>query len=184
VSTLLQAPADRPAGKRGLRAPLAAVAVFAAVVTLAYGSRWDMPAWGRLVMLAAGAGLVASALLLWTARRPSAVAVAAALVAVAVPAWIVVEGYRQREQREAEKWGGTTFRYDKRGPAITKDEAEAVPEGATKDEVKALLGPAAGSGIQRVHGEDDLRCRIYRSAEPSVHVFALCFSGDRYVALR
>jgi hypothetical protein len=147
VSTLLRAPADRPAGKRGLRGPLAVVAVFAALVTLTYGSRWDMPAWGRVVMLAAGAGLVASALLLWTARRPLALAAAAALVALAVPAWVVVESYRQREQREAEKWGGMTFGYDDRGPAITREEAEAVPKGATKAEVKASWGrlPAAGS---------------------------------------
>jgi hypothetical protein len=187
VSTLLRAPADRPTGQRGIRAPLAAVAVIAALVTLTYGSRWDMPAWGRGVVLAAGAGLFAAAFLLWTARRPAALAGAAALVALAVPPWVAVESHRQQEQREAEKWGGMSFSYDDRGPMITKAQAEAVPKGATKDEVKAILGPAAGSGIQRVHGGDDLRCRIYRSAErpnSAFDTYALCFTGDLYTDLR
>jgi hypothetical protein len=186
VSTLLQAPADRPAGKRGLRGTVAAVATIAALVTLVYGSRWDMPAWGRGLMLAAGAGLIGAALLLWTARRPAALALAAALTALAVPPWVIVESHRQQEQREAEKWGGMTFQYDDRGPMITEAQAEAVPKGATKDEVKAILGPAAGSGVQHIRGDaKDLLCLIYRDANrpKSVPTFALCFTGNRYTHL-
>jgi hypothetical protein len=185
VSTLLQAPADRPAGKRGLRGPLAAVAVFAALITLTYGSRWDMPVWGRFVVLGAGAGLVGAALLLWTARRPGALVLAAALAALAVPPWVIVERHRQQEQREADKWGGMTFKYDDRGPMITKAQAEAVPKGSTKAEVKALLGPAAGSGVQHIHGARDLLCLIYRDVKrpKGASVFALCFTGNRYTDL-
>jgi hypothetical protein len=184
---LLHAPADQPAGERGIRGVAAAVVTFAALVTLTYGSKWDMPLGSRMVMLAAGAGLVTAALLLWTARRRGGIVVAAGLVVLAVPAWATVESARQREAREADKWGGMSFNYDEHGPMITRDEAEAVPKGATKDEVKAILGPAAGSGIQRVHGGDDLRCRIYRAADrpdSAFHTYALCFTGDRYTDLR
>jgi hypothetical protein len=178
---LLEAPADRPAGTRGIRGAAAAVATLAALVTLTYGSRWDMPVWSRFVMLGAGTGLVGAALLLWTARRPAALVLAAALVALAVPPWVIVERHRLQEQREAEKWGGMTFKYDDRGPMITEAQAEAVPKGATKNEVKAILGPAAGSGVQHIHGAKDLLCLIYRDAKhPKVSTFALCFTGNRY----
>jgi hypothetical protein len=162
------------------------VVTFAALITLTYGSRWDMPVWGRFVMLGAGAGLVAAALLLWTARRRAVLVLAAGLFVLAIPAWVTVERARQREQHEADKWGGMSFKYAPKGPAVTKAEAEGVPKGATKDELKAILGPAAGSGIQRVHDGDDLRCRIYRAAErpASDVVYALCFTGDRFTDLR
>jgi hypothetical protein len=187
ASGVLLAPADRPAGERGIRGVAAAVVTFAALVTLTYGSKWEMPVWGRFVILGAGVGLVAAALLLWTARRPAVLVLAAGLVVLAIPAWATVELARQREQRASEKWGGMSLKYDPKGPAITKAEAEGVPKGASKDEVKAILGPAAGSGIQRVHDGDDLRCRIYRNAErpgPAGPLYALCFTGDRYTDLR
>jgi hypothetical protein len=187
ASGVLRAPADRPAGQRGIRGVAAAVVTVAALITLTYGSKLDMPVWGRFVMLGAGAGLVAAAVLLWTARRGGAIALAAGLLVLAVPAWATVESARQREQRATNKWDGMTVTYDPKGPAITREEAEAVPKGATKDEVRAILGPAAGSGIQRVHDGDDLRCRIYRAAERPGSMgaaYALCFTGNRYTDLR
>jgi hypothetical protein len=184
VTGLLQAPADRPAGKRGIRGAVAAVTTLAALLTLTYGSRWDMPAWGRVVMLAAGAGLVAAAFLFWMGRRRAGLVLAAGLVALAVPAWVVVEGSRRSEQREAEKWGGSSLTYDDKAPVVSRAAIDAVPEGATKDEVKAILGPAAGSGIQHVDDGDDLRCRVYRADRRRFgKLWALCFTGDRYTDL-
>jgi hypothetical protein len=182
---LLEAPADRPAGKRGIRGAAAAVATLAALVTLTYGSRWDMPVWGRFVMLGAGTGLVGAAVLLWTARRRGAVVLAVGLIVLAVPAWVAVENARRDAQREAEKWGGTSFKYDEKGPVISQAEADAVPKGSTKDEVRAILGPAAGSGIQRVNDGKDLRCVAYRAAgkRPLDRLYAFCFTGERYTDL-
>jgi hypothetical protein len=63
-----------------------------------------------------------------------------------------------------------------------------VPEGATKAEVRAILGPAAGSGIQRVNEGTDLRCVAYRASEGGRRtgelLYAFCFTGERYTDLR
>jgi hypothetical protein len=183
--SLLRAPADRPAGSRGIRGVAAAVATLAALVTLTYGSRWDMPVWSRFVMLGAGTGLVGAALLLWTARRRGTLVLAVGLIVLAVPAWVAVERTRQTDRREADKWGGAVVSFDDKGAVLTQAEAEAVPKGTTKDEVRELLGPAAGSGIQRVTDGKDLRCVAYRVAgkRPEASLHAFCFTGERYTDL-
>ena len=62
-------PADRPAGKRGLRGPLAALVAIAAFYPYALSQFGDEPSWGKPVWLAAAAALIAAAVLLWTGRR-------------------------------------------------------------------------------------------------------------------
>jgi len=185
VTGLLQAPADRPAGKRGIRGLIAAVASVGALFSLSFTTNWDDPSWGKPALLAVGAALTAAAVLLWVARHPALLAAAAALLVAATGVWVVADSARRSEQREEDKWGGASFDYDDKGPAITRAEAEAVPIGASKDEVKRILGPAAGSGIQRVNDGEDLRCRAYRAEErPAWKLYALCFTGDRYTDLR
>jgi hypothetical protein len=185
-ATLLEAPADRPAGQRGWRAPLAYALAVAALLALAFSTHADPPGWTGPAFLFAALALTSAAVMLWTARRPGVVGLAAVLVAAAVAAGVVAEAAQRREQREEERLGGTSFKFDDKGPAITRAQAEAVPEGSTKDEVRAILGQAAGSGIQRVTDDRDMRCLVYNDAGyrgRSFRLFAFCFANGRYSEL-
>jgi|ERR687896_92317 hypothetical protein len=186
-ATFLEAPADRPAGQRGWRAWAACAVAVAALPVLAMSTYADPPGWTGPVFLFAAFALTAAAVILWTARRRAFLGLAAVMVAAALAAGVVAESAHRREQREREKWGGSVFHFDEQGPAITRAEAEAVPEGSTKDEVRAILGRAAGSGIQRVNDGKDLRCVAYRASDhrgPLVGLYAFCFSDGRYSDLR
>jgi hypothetical protein len=183
---LLQAPADMPAGQRGWRAWLACAAAVAALPALAFSTFSDPPGWTGPAYLFAALALTTAAVLLWTARRRAVLGLAVVLVAAAVAAGVVAEAAQRREQREEERLAGSTFRFDDNGPAITKAQAESVPEGSTKDEVRAILGQAAGSGIQHVTGDRDMRCLAYKvagSRGPGAGLFAFCFSDGRYTDL-
>jgi hypothetical protein len=185
-ATLLEAPADRPAGQRGWRAPLAYVVAVAALLPLGLSTYADPPGWTGLVFLFTALALTSAAVILWTARRRAVLGLAAVVVAAAVAAGAVAESAQRREQREEERLGGSSFKFDEKGPAITKAQAEAVPEGSTKDEVRAILGQAAGSGIQRVTDDRDMRCVVYNDAGyrgRSFRLFAFCFSNGRYSEL-
>jgi hypothetical protein len=67
---LLRAPADRPAGKRGLRAPLAGLVALATLFPLS-ASQFDAadPAWTKTAFALAAVAWLAAAVLLWVARR-------------------------------------------------------------------------------------------------------------------
>jgi hypothetical protein len=179
---LLEAPADRPAGRRGWRGWLACAAAVAALPALGSSTYSDGPGWTGPVYLFAALALTWSAVILWTARRRAVLGLSAVMVAAAVAAGVVAESAQRREQREEERLGGATFKFDEKGPAITKAQAEAVPEGSTKDEVRAILGQAAGSGIQQVTDGRDMRCLLYNDAGHrgrSLRLFAFCFSNGR-----
>lgn len=186
-ATLLEAPADRPAGQRGWRAALAYPVALAALPALAYSNVADGPGWASPALVLVAAALVSAAVLLWIARRRAGLVLAAALVATALAVGVAAGAAQRDAQHEREKWGGSVFHFDEQGPAITRAEAEAVPEGSTKDEVRAILGRAAGSGVQRVNDGRDLRCVAYRAADHRgslAGVYALCFSDGRYSDLR
>jgi hypothetical protein len=183
----LTAPADRPAGKRGWRAMPAFVVTVAALPALAFSAGDVDPRWTGVAFLFTAIALLVAGALLWTARRYAGVALAAGLVVAGLAAGVVAEAAQRREQREADRWGGASFKFDDHGPAITKPQAAAVPKGSTKDEVRAILGRAAGSGIQRVNDGRDMRCVVYRDANRigrNWRLHAFCFSGDRYTELR
>jgi hypothetical protein len=185
-TTLLRAPADRPAGQRGWRAPVALITTVAALVPLAMGTHPDPPGWTGPVMLGAAAVLLAAAIVLWTARRRAGVALAAALLAVAAMGGAVAYAAQQDAKRQEERLGGASYRFDEKGTAITPQQAESVPEGATKDEVRDILGPAAGSGVQRVKDDEDMRCLVYNDAsrpKQFMHLLALCFEDGRFTEL-
>jgi hypothetical protein len=181
--SLLQAPADRPAGQRGSRAWLACAAAVAALPPLGFATYGEPPGWTGPAFLFAALALTTAAVMLWIARRGAVLGLAAVLVASAVAAGVVAEAAQQREE---ERLAGSSFKFDEKGPAITRAQAEAVPEGSTKDEVRAILGQAAGSGIQHVTDDPDMRCLAYNDAGYGgrfFRLFAFCFSGGRYTEL-
>jgi hypothetical protein len=185
-ATLLEPPADRPAGERGWRAPAAFVVAVAALPALAFSTYPEPPSWTGPVFLFAALALASAAVILWTARRGAALGLAVMLVAAAVAAGVVAEAAQRSHQHEEERLAGSIFKFDEEGPAITKAQADAVPEGSTKDEVRALLGQAAGSGVQRVTDDRDMRCLAYNYAGDrgrSSRLFAFCFSNGRYSEL-
>jgi hypothetical protein len=181
------APADRAAGRRGPRAKLAGVAAAGALVPLAFSSVSTDPGWARFAFGAAAALLIGAALLLWVARRRSAVAAGVALIVLGAALAAYAEAERAERQRERDKWGGAVFRHEERGRILTGAQAEAVPEGITKAELTARLGVPAGSGVQRVFDGPDMRCLAYRNGtreRSGARLHAFCFSDGRYVALR
>lgn len=185
-SWVVRPPADRPAGKRGLRGPLAAAVAIAAFYPYALSQFGEEPPWGKPVWLAAAAALLAAAVLIWTARRAAALAVAAALVLLGVGAAVATERSGHDRTQEAEKWGGSSWTQDARGPRLTRAEADAVPEGLTRAQLTSRVGVPAGRGIQHVRGAPDLRCLVYRGRKgPRVPVvYAFCFEDGRYTELR
>jgi hypothetical protein len=183
--TLLEAPADRPAGQRGRRAWLACAAAVAAVPPLATSS----VAGGadRALDLFATAALIAAAVLIWTARRPRGLVLAGVLAALAVAA-AVTAGFDNRYQAVgSNRWGEMSYAYDPDGTAVTPSQARAVPAGATEDEVTELLGSPAGEGTQQRRDGSDARCILYRE-EPSRGRYewqlAFCFPGGTYRSLQ
>jgi hypothetical protein len=185
--TTTLAPADRVAGTRGPRAKLAGLAAVAALLPLAFSSVSTDPEWARFAFGVAAAALVGAALVLWIARRRSVVALGVALcvLGAAVAAYAQVE--RAERGRESDRWGGAVFRHEERGRILTGAQAGAVPEGITKAELTARLGVPAGSGVQRVLGDRDLRCLAYRTGKPEragQRLHAFCFRDGRYAALR
>jgi hypothetical protein len=184
---LLQAPANRAVGRRGWRAPAACVVAIAGLPALAFSTYSDPPGWTGAAFLFASVALISAAVLLWTAQQRAGLGIAAVLVAAAVAASLLAEAAQRREQREADRWGGSVFNFDDQGPTITEAQAQAVPDGSTKDEVRSILGQAAGSGVQRVTDGRDMRCLAYRASDrrgPGARLYAFCFSGGRYSALR
>jgi hypothetical protein len=189
-SGLLRAPADRPAGKRGLRAPLAGLVALATLFPFS-ASQFDSagPAWTKTAfVLAAVAGLVA-AMLLWVARRRFTLVLAIGLVLLGLVGSVAAQRERNRVTSEEEQWGGWVMLrgHENRGVRLSAAEANAVPKGLTWEQLRARVGMPAGSGIQRVYDGPDLRCLLYRSHDanpnrPRLHAF--CASDGRYEVLR
>jgi hypothetical protein len=180
---VLEAPADRPPGQRGWRAWMAYILAAAALPALGFSRHVDSPSWVGPLFLFAALALTSAAVILWTARRAAGLGLAAMLAAAAVGAWVVAEAAERSHQLEEQRLGGSTFKFDEEGPAITKAQADAVPEGSTKDEVRAILGQAAGSGVQAVTDDRDMLCLVYNDAGyrgRSFRLFAFCFVDGRY----
>jgi len=179
------APADRAAGARGPRAKLAGAVAIVALPVLAMSSFDRDPGWTVFAFAAAAGMLVAAAVLLWIGRNTRVLVLAVVLIPLGVATAVAAEAERNRVQHEAEKWGGASYRFDAKGRILTREQAEAVPEGITTEELKARLGPAAGSGVQRVTGEPDMRCVAYRGNSAEFPpLFAFCIREGRYEALR
>jgi hypothetical protein len=188
-SNRLRAPADRPTGERGGRAPLAGVVAVAALFPLTLGQvEARDPAWTRPVLLLAGVAGIAAAVLLWTGRRRLTLVLAVGLTLFGLMGTVAAVRARSGTQSEVESFGGAAFDYpDRRGRPLTHAEAEAVPKGLTRAQLRGRLGRPSTRGIQRVFDAPDLRCLAYRSAgaHPAGRpLHAFCFRDGRYAALR
>jgi hypothetical protein len=184
-ATLLEAPADRPAGQRGWRAWLAGAVAVAALPVLAISSVAE--GGDRAVDLVAAAALVAAAVLIWTTRRGAGLAVAGVLAVLAAAAVAIAGVTNRHHVQGGNRWGEMTYTYDPGGPAITRAQARAVPKGSTEDELTEVLGSEAGSGTWSGRGGRDMRCLVYRneaSRGVADAVFAFCFADDAYVSLQ
>ena len=184
---ILDPPAARPVGARGPRGVLAWVVAIVALVAILYIGWDEDPGWTVLVSAAAAVALTLAAVLLWVARRPYALAGAAALVVLA--GWGSVSAYdaRDRAQRERDKWRGGLVVFERKGRPLTRAEAEAVPLGLTRAQLQARLGTRAGRGVQRITGEPDMRCVAYRKRPPESRLgpaYSFCFRDGHYAALR
>jgi hypothetical protein len=184
AATLLEAPADLPAGQRGWRAKAAFVVAAAAVPPVAMSSAAE--SLERAGYLGVAAVLVAAAVLIWTARRIAALLAAGLAAAACVTALVLVGGPDTQRVQGGTRGAEMEYAFDADAPPITRAAAEAVPEGSTEDELEDILGSAAGSGTLRRRDGTDSRCLVYR-AQPGRWsydpVFAFCFAGDRYASL-
>jgi hypothetical protein len=188
IGELLVPPSTRPPGARRQRGPLAALAALGAVMCFAFASVGDVPAWTGPAFNASGAGLLVGALLLWTAARVTTLVLGVALALGGTAGAVASELARSDAQREREKWLGAAFEFTGApGRVLSQAEADAVPEGTSRDALIARLGPPPARGVQHIDGEPSLRCLAYRgeNARPiDAELHAFCFRDGRLEALR
>ena len=160
TAPIMRAPADRPAWRRGIRAPLAFLAVIGAFwAALNFRQFADEiwagtsneptidfhlngPGWVPPAFHVAFGLLALAALLLWVARRP--IVLSAGLVALVVGLGAVI--------------GAVVARHN--SGRVTGDELYSLPHGTPREAVDEQLGSPAGHGSARLHGEK-LDCLIY-----------------------
>jgi hypothetical protein len=155
-SELSPPPSERPAGRRGVRGPVAAIAALAGLLPLTTARFADETSWGKPAMIGAGAALILAALVLWTARRRAAVGAAVALLLLGVVgAVLAISAEIRTENRrwaEEDRLGGSVFDEPRqRGPRLTMAEAEAVPKGLTRGQLPGQIRPA---GLDRHSASD------------------------------
>jgi hypothetical protein len=183
----LRPPSERPAGRRGPRGWIAAVAALAGLCPMSFVLNAGDTDWARAALVASAAALIGGALLLWTTRRRPVVALALALAVAGGAGTVIAMTAESRAENERSHrvyhLGGAVFDEPvARGPRLTRAEARAVPTGLTRKQLRARLGPPASYGVQRVNDGRDMRCWAYRSesrgARGVLHVF--CFRHGRY----
>jgi hypothetical protein len=185
TTPMLRAPADRPPWRKGIRAPLAFVAVigmlwaalnFRQFSDQIFGSphgptihyHLDGPGWAHPAFYVAFGALLAAAALLWLARRPLGLAVGLLLLAAGLGAVIGAVVARHNSGR------------------VTGDELYSLPIGASRETVDERLGWPAGHGSVRLHG-DELDCLIYVNTTArweGRRQVGLCFRDGRLVYRR
>jgi hypothetical protein len=187
------APADRPRGRRGLRAwlacatALASLAAFAASRLGSGGSgaggfggaefryELDGPAWARYALVAIACGLLVAAGLLWAARHRATLIAALVAIPPLVVGGLLVEIALLHAGR------------------VTDAEAKAVHVGASEDELGRRLGDPAGHATWRRRGST-LSCKVYvgdaytfraggRTTYTDHHKFFFCLDDGR-IAVR
>jgi hypothetical protein len=184
TAPVLRAPADRPAWRRGIRAPLAFVAVlgmlwatlnFRQFPETIFGAprptihfHLEGPGWAHPAFYVAFGALGVAAALLWLARRPLGLALGLVLLAGGLGAVIGAVVARHYSGR------------------VTGDRLFALPMGTSRDVVDRQLGWPAGQGSVRLRG-DKLDCLVYVNTtarwEGRRHV-GLCFRDGRLVYRR
>ena len=191
-SGTLRPPSERPAGRRGVRGTVAALAAVAGVVPLPFLNADAHTAWGEPAIVVAALALFGGAALLWTARRPVWIAMAAAMVVAGITGATVAVGGElaadSRARHAEERWAGAVVGFTgPRGPLVTRAEAKTVPKGLTRAQLVERLGKPPARGVQHITGEPDLRCLGYRRTNgrpiDGAPLNAFCFRGGRYVEL-
>ena len=186
MAPTLRAPADRPAWRRGIRAPLAFVAVIGAIWAVLNFRQFadeiwagtsnqptihfhlDGPGWAHPAFYVAFGALAAAAVLLWLARRPLGLALGLVLLAGGLGAVIGAVVARHNSGR------------------VTGDELSSLPMGAPRETVDGRLGWPAGHGWVRLHGER-LDCLVYVNTTArweGQRDVGLCFRDGRLVYRR
>ena len=181
------APAELPAGERGVRGRIAAVVALLALVALS-SSWWHgrsggglggagfslaftldgWRSWGLLVLTLVAAALLVGAGVLWTARRPRGVVLGGAIVvaALALGSWAVVIG---------QQFG-----------ALSMSELQAASLGTPRAQLEQRLGAPLLTNVTATASTPAaaLECDIYRAhAGSNFPVAALCFR-DGVLALK
>jgi hypothetical protein len=173
---LSPAPADRPRGRRGWRAPVACFAALAALAAIVdsdavQSGSWqargatvdytlDGPGWTGPAMIAAAIALALASALIWAARRARLLALGLALFAAALGAAVLA--HVERDQA-----GRTT-------PAAVR----AIALGTPRDDVTDALGAPHGHGTMR-RPDERLDCLVYRQEGGRLSQWHLCFRDDR-----
>jgi hypothetical protein len=184
TAPVLRAPADRPAWRRGFRAPLAFVAVLGMLwAALNFRQFSDQifgaphgtihfhlngPGWAHAAFYVAFGALGVAAALLWLARRPVGLALGLVLLAGGLGAVI----------------GSVVARHN--SGRVTGDQLFALPMGTPREVVDRQLGWPAGQGSGRLHG-DKLDCLIYVNTTArweGRRQVGLCFRDGRLVYRR
>src|SRR5262245_53522092 len=181
-------PADRPAGRRGARGPIACVVAILGLVPFAFSQGPSELDWSELAYGAAGVAAVAAAVLIWVARQPSLLVAGVALAVLACGGFAVTQAERARANHERDRWAGASWRYDAKSRPVTKRQVDDLPEHASRATVIAVLGRTRGRGIQWMNGEPNMRCLVYngtrvRDGRPR-HGYGTCFRDGRLEAVR
>ena len=181
----LRPPADRPAWRKGVRAPLAFLAVIGAIWAALNFRRFeeeivgaphyptihfhlDGPGWAHPAFYPAFAALAIAAALLWTARRPIYFVLGLVLFVAGLGAVIGAVVARHNSGR------------------VERTELDAIRVGASRSTVDDRLGWPAGNGTVRVNGEQ-LDCLIYVNTSARWYRgqhLALCFRDGKVVYRR
>jgi hypothetical protein len=189
---MLRPPSERPAGRRGVRGTVAALAAVGGVVPLLFLNADARTAWAEPVIVAAAVTLFCGAALLWSARRPVWIALAAVAIAAGIAgATVAIAAESRADSRathEAERWAGASVAFTgARGALVTTAEAHAVPTGLTRAQLVERLGQPPAYGVQHITDEPDLRCLAYRRTDrrpiDRAPLSAFCFRDGRYVEL-
>ncbi len=139
----------------------------------------DVSGWTEGGFAAIAAMLMASAVIRWSTPHPKALRLSSGLIVLAVLVGLAAGNPFQFDQSETDPGAGDGYTFVARGSAVTLADVNAVPNGATRAEVRARLGVPAAHGRHRYAGSA-LRCLGYRMAPRSVVGF--CFRGGRYTA--
>ena len=113
--------------------------------------------------------------------RPSAAVLLVALVVFAAMLADSLSG------QGGDPFGGAVWSFDDSGRRLSVSQAQAIELGTARADLLALLGPPAGRGVQRMSGEPDLPCLLYRdvrSYSSRTGHNAFCFRDGRLAALR
>lgn len=100
----------------------------------------DVSGWTEGGFAAIAAMLMASAVIRWSTPHPKALRLSSGLIVLAVLVGLAAGNPFQFDQSETDPGAGDGYTFVARGSAVTLADVNAVPNGATRAEVRARLG--------------------------------------------